>query len=131
MYYQISKLVHLLNLPEDIILHILHLAGYIRLRNGVYMNQINRNFLIYKKLEGVPRFINWVVRLPVKTAWFRKSFCDKMIIIGNIQYRDSTGMTTGRQYKVSWFEYDYEGEMHNIASEENLLVLQNKNVVAF
>ena len=128
MYYHITKLVNLLKLPEDIIIYILHFSGFLKLRNGKYMNQINTNFSIYKKLEKVPRFINWKVRLPVKTAWIRKSFCDKMIVLGNVNYSDQTIPTIGRKYQVSWYEFDYEGEMHKISTEIKILVFQNRNV---
>jgi hypothetical protein len=88
MYFHITKLVYLLNLPEEILINILHLVGCIKLRNGLYITQLNRNYKIFKQVEGIPRFINWEVRLPVKTEWFRKSFCDKMIRLENIIYLD-------------------------------------------
>lgn len=129
MYYHITKLVYLLPLSEDVILHILNLAGYVRLRNGKYYSQLNRNYKIFRKVKELPRFQNWKVHLPIKTAWFRKAFCDKIIILGNIYYCDNNGPTIGRSYKISWFEYDYDGEMHDISSEKHLLVLQNQKVI--
>ena len=122
MYYQITKLVYLLNLPEDIILHILHLAGYIRLRNGVYMNQINRNCLIYKQITMIPWFRNSTVQLFLETKWFRKSFCDKIITLKNVYNQNGVHDDyLAREFDTSWYEYDESNAQHPVKYEDHFI----------
>jgi hypothetical protein len=110
MYFQITKLINLLPLPEDAILHILHLAGYIRLRNGKYMPQINRLNPIYKYLRMIPRFRSSEVKLFIQTKWFRRSFCDQIITLKNVFYNDELK----RVYDCSWYEYDECNAQHHL-----------------
>jgi hypothetical protein len=124
MYCQITKLVNLLNLPQDIIFHILHLAGLVKLRNGKYFSQINKNYKIFRQIKELPMFQNGGVRLQVKTDLL----FNKMILLANIQYRYKSCITISRKYEIARFFLERDGEMHHIATDENLLVLQNKYV---
>jgi len=136
MYLHITKLVNLLPLPEDTLFYILYLAGYVQLRNGKYIPQINKNFYIFKLLKQVPPFQNGHVQLFIKTEWFRRSFCDKIITLRNriyfeneeqpyhhngedqYQNQDITNVLV-RFYDSSWYEYDECNGQHHIKYEEH------------
>jgi hypothetical protein len=124
MYFQITKLIYLLPLPEDIVFHILHLVGVIRLRNGKYSTQINRNFPIFKQLRMLPSFVGKSqIQLYIKTQWFRKSFCDKIITLRSINYNNELT----REYDCSWYEYDEANAQHHIKTEENYITYYGNN----
>jgi len=110
MYYQITKLINLLPLPEDAILHILHLAGFIRLRNGKFIPQLNRQYLIFRHLRLIPSFRNCEVKLVIQTKWFRRSFCDQIITLKNVYYHGELK----RIYDCSWYEYDECNGQHHL-----------------
>jgi hypothetical protein len=117
MYFQITKLINLLPLPTDTILHILHLVGYIRLRNGKYMHQLNRNYTIFKHLKFIPCFRGSEVKLFIQTKWFRKSFCDQIITLKMEYYNDELK----RIYNCSWYEYDECNAQHHIVNVDHYI----------
>ena len=129
-------------LPQVIIDYILDLAGFYKWRNGKYMTQLDKTQDIFKLLNLVPRFEGWSVRLYVKTEWFRKRWCDKMIslyVIHNVNnnnqlyyndyhdydyddynYYDDNNLT--RVYDSSWYEYDECNGLHHIKTEEKIFM---------
>jgi len=124
MYFHITKLIYLLPLPEDVLLHILHLAGVIRLRNDKYMPQINRNFPIFKQLRMIPSFVGRSeIQLFIKTQWFRRSFCDKIITLKTLYYNNELI----RDYECSWYEYDEANAQHHIKSEDHYITYYGNN----
>lgn len=124
MYIQITKLIYLLPLPEDILIHILHLAGLIRLRNGKYMSQINRNFHIFKELTMIPSFVGRSeIQLFIKTQWLNKSFCDKIISLRSVYYYNELA----REYDCSWYEYDKANAQQHIHTEDNYITYYGNN----
>jgi hypothetical protein len=124
MYLHITKLINLLPLPEDVLIHILHLAGFIRLRNGKYIPQINRNLLIFKELRMIPSFVGRSeIQLFIKTQWFRKSFCDKIITLKTVYYNNELT----RDYECSWYEYDEANAQHHIKSEDHYITYYRDN----
>jgi len=131
-----SKLTGLL--PQVIIDYILDLAGYYKWRNGKYMAQLDKTQDIFKLLKLVPRFEGWSVRLYVKTEWFRRRWCDKMIslyVIHNVNnhynyniyhndddydYHNHNNLT--RVYDSSWYEYDECNGLHHVTTEEKIFM---------
>ena len=133
-------------LPQVIIDYILDLAGFYKWRNGKYMTQLDKTQDIFKLLKLVPRFEGWSVRLYVKTEWFRRRWCDKMIslyVIHNINnhhnyqiyYNDyddfnddnvddnnNNNNNLTRVYDSSWYEYDECNGLHHIKTEEKILM---------
>ena len=125
----IKRLIMSLNLHSDIVNYILEMIDCHKNRKGKYMVQLNKNCDIYNKLEHVPLIDNWHVSLPIKTAWFRKSFCDKRItlyalnIINNTytndnEVSDEDDNNLVRVYDCSWYEQDFDNSMHKIKTEE-------------
>jgi len=132
-------------LPQVIIDCILELVGYYKWRNGKYMTQLDKRQDIFRLLKLVPRFEGWSVRLYVKTEWFRKRWCDKMIslyVIHNMHnihhhqlynlddddndyldndYHDYYNNLT-RIYDSSWYEYDECNGMYHIKTDEKVIM---------
>jgi len=127
------------NLPLDIFNLIFEYTGYHKLRNGKYMVQIKKNNPIYDNLLKMPVISDGRVMLLVKTEWFRKSFCDKIITLFPVDLRNiqhphhqweyllsiqslnneniNENETIVEVYDYSWHEYDFDGSLHHIKNE--------------
>ena len=65
----------------------------------------------------IPLFTQMTVKLYIRTEWFRRSFCDKIISLFIIdtyenEYNDNVIIT--RNYDCSWYEYNELQQDHKI-----------------
>ena len=97
-------LINKLKLPKENINIILEYLGY-KLRNGIYMKQLDKNMLIYKILNDTEKISNGSVELIVK--WIkRKHYCCHKIIIS---YDTRLNNLRGGLY-----ELDFDDSFHEV-----------------
>ena len=124
MYSINSNLIKLL--PKDIIDYILNIAGYHKFRNGKFITQLDFNKNIFKLLIKMPLFKQCNVKLYVKTKFFSKTYCDKIITLYIFDYYndnyDDYGDILMRTYDCSWYSYDECNARHKIETEENKFI---------
>lgn len=92
-------------LPPDIISVIHEYTGY-KLRNGIYMRQLDKNMEIFNLLSKIPSNTNNYVELFIKFIR-RKSVCVKKI---KIQYKTNLNQTRIKIAldEIDWDDTEYE-----------------------
>ena len=105
-------------------------SGYHKFRNSNYITQIDKSSKIFEKLSFVPLIKDWHVKLLIKTEWFRRSFCDKIIKIYVVNIIDEYDDEFDEEpdvdnklltvYDCGWYEYDFDGSSHKIKNEETI-----------
>lgn len=94
------------SLPQEIVAHIYEYTGY-KLRNGIYMRQLDKKMEIFKLLLDIPIISNGEVELFIK-GFKRKWYCEKKF---KIKYENETN-----QYylKVSVDEHDWDDSFYEV-----------------
>lgn len=122
-----SKLTKLL--PQNIIDYILTIAGYHKYRNGKFITQLDQTKNIFKLLIKIPLLQSSQVKLYVKTKFFSKTYCDKIITLYIFNYYndnyDNFGDILMRSYDCSWYSYDECNACHKVETKEKEYIFVN------
>ena len=110
-------------LPPEIIDYLLIFVGYHKWRNGIHITQLYEINKTYDYLKKIPLFNNYQVQLYVKTEWFNKSFCDKIITLNTNTDYNNTKLR--RIYDCSWYSYDNCNAMQLINNESVIITFNN------
>ena len=93
-------------LPEEIVSYIYAYTDF-KLRNGIYMRQLDKNMKIFNLLSNIPKISNSHVELFIKYIK-RKSWCEKKI---KIQYKKNYNQL---RIKLALDEIDWDGSRYEV-----------------
>ncbi len=93
-------------LPEEIVTYIYAYTDF-KLRNGIYMRQLDKNMEIFNLLTNIPKISNSYVELFIKYIK-RKSWCEKKI---KIQYKKNYNQL---RIKIALDEIDWDDSRYEV-----------------
>ncbi len=93
-------------LPEEIVTYIYAYTDF-KLRNGIYMRQLDKNMEIFNLLTNIPKISNSYVELFIKYIK-RKSWCEKKI---KIQYKKNYNQL---RIKLTLDEIDWDDSRYEV-----------------
>ncbi len=93
-------------LPEEIVSYIYAYTDF-KLRNGIYMRQLDKNMEIFNLLTNIPKISNSYVELFIKFIK-RKSWCEKKI---KIQYKKNYNQL---RIKIALDEIDWDDSRYEV-----------------
>jgi hypothetical protein len=94
------------SLPQEIVSYIYAYTNF-KLRNGIYMRQLDKNMEIFNLLTNIPKISNSYVELFIKFIK-RKSWCEKKI---KIQYKKNYNQL---RIKFALDEIDWDGSRYEV-----------------